>query len=140
MKVRKLSSWSGITAAVLLIVVLSTSGCTGGGGTLEIDKNADGSTVALTIGQELVLSLESNPTTGYSWQLAAAGTPVLSQQGEVEFIDQGEEGLVGAGGVEVFRFTAEQAGTTELNLVYLRTWEEGISPIDEFSVTVEVGE
>jgi len=131
-----------IDFAATLSLILVVAGCiTGsGGGLVEIDNAANGSIVQMQAGEELVISLDSNPTTGYSWQLTEPLSGIMAQQGEVAFTQQGEEGLVGAGGVEVFRFTAEQAGTAIIQLGYLRVWEEGVAPIDTFSVTVEVSQ
>jgi inhibitor of cysteine peptidase len=135
---KRFSTWPEITAVVLLILVLSTSGCSGGsdGGIVVIDQSTNESTLTLRVGQELELSLESNPTTGYIWQLTDLEGGVLVQLGEVEYSSGSE--LVGGGGVETFRFAAEKPGSATLRLEYLRPWEEGIAPEKVFSVEVVV--
>jgi predicted secreted protein len=103
------------------------------------EKDAD-SQVELEQGQILVVTLESNPTTGYSWEVVETQESVLEQIGEAEFkpSQTGEPPLVGAGGWEIFRFKAISAGQTSLKLVYHRPWEEGVEPLKTFSIQVAV--
>jgi inhibitor of cysteine peptidase len=140
MKSEKFPIWMEITIVFFLIMVLATSGCSqkDSANTVEIDESDDGSTVTLAVGEELTLTLGSNLTTGYSWKLGELDSRVLAQQGDVEYISEAEEGVVGAGGVEIFRFTAEEPGTVMLRLEYLRPWEEGVAPEAVFSVEVVV--
>jgi len=99
----------------------------------------DGSVVELGEGQALVVTLESNPTTGYSWEVSEVDEGVLMQMGDPEFKEAAAEGeqLVGAGGTETFYFSSA-AGETTLTLVYHRPWEEDVEPEKVFSVEVIV--
>ena len=73
--------------------------------------------------QTVRFSLESNPTTGYSWQ--------VSQSEELFNIEsvyeqkKSSENLLGAGGTETFTLTPLKPGKTELTLTYVRPWEDG---------------
>ena len=107
----------------------------------------DGSVVELGEGQALVVTLESNPTTGYSWEVSEVDEDVLMQIGDSEFKEaaasaaaaaaaEGEQ-VVGAGGTETFYF-ASAPGETTLTLVYHRPWEEDVEPEEIFSVEVIV--
>ncbi|MGD8905001.1 MAG: protease inhibitor I42 family protein [Anaerolineae bacterium] len=100
----------------------------------------DGSVVELGEGQALVVTLESNPTTGYSWQVSEVDEDVLMQIGDPEFEEaaatEGEQ-VLGSGGTETFYF-ASAAGETTLTLVYHRPWEEDVEPEAVFSVEVIV--
>ena len=91
-------------------------------------------------GQILVVTLKSNPTTGYGWEVAENQESILEQMGEAEFkqSETGEPPLVGAGGWEIFRFKAISAGEMTLQLVYHRPWEEGVEPLKTFSLQVVV--
>jgi len=103
------------------------------------EKDAD-SQVEIEQGQILVVTLKSNPTTGYSWEVVETQESILQQMGEAEFkqSDTGGPPLVGVGGWEIFRFKAISAGQTSLKLVYHRPWEEGVEPINTFSIEVVV--
>ena len=48
-----------------------------------------------------------------------------------------KQGMVGAGGVEHFRFKALKEGKTEVELVYKRPWEEGVAERKVFTVNVK---
>ena len=86
----------------------------------------NGSQVELSSGQVLEVTLASNPTTGYSWEVSEVDEAVLAQLGEAEFQQAPTEGeqMVGVGGTETFRF-ASATGETTLTLVYHRPWEKG---------------
>jgi inhibitor of cysteine peptidase len=107
---------------------------------VNVDENDDGSQVELEQGQILVVTLESNPTTGYGWEVAEIQESILEQMGEAEFkpSQTGEPPMTGAGGWEIFRFKAISAGQMTLQLVYRRSWEEGVEPINTFSLQVVV--
>jgi inhibitor of cysteine peptidase len=138
----------GTLVVLLLGMVLALAGCgpdtdlPAGVASEDVNLSAKdrGGQVEVDVGQVLVLTLESNPTTGYSWQVVEAGDSVLRQTGEPEFKAASEldPPLLGAGGVEVFRFEAVGAGETRLELVYQRPWEEGVEPLETFSVQVVV--
>ena len=107
---------------------------------VHVDEKDAGSQVELEQGQILVVTLESNPTTGYRWEQVENQESILQQMGEAEFkpSETGEPPLVGAGGWEIFRFKAISAGQMTLQLVYHRSWEEGVEPLKTFSLQVVV--
>jgi inhibitor of cysteine peptidase len=92
-----------------------------------------GQTVNLTPGQKLVLRLPSNPTTGYAWHLGHVESSVLHIAAAPAF-EPATSGMVGAGGVEVFTFTAQQPGETVLTLNYARSWETNQPPAKNFNL------
>ena len=94
-----------------------------------------GQTVNIGVNQEFIIALGSNPTTGYSWQESHDQT--MLELLEKVYKEQAEEGVVGAGGVEYFRFKAVKAGQTEVTLVYQRPWEEEILEQKVFTVYVK---
>ncbi|MGB2876983.1 MAG: protease inhibitor I42 family protein [Dehalococcoidales bacterium] len=107
---------------------------------VNVNEGDDDSQVELEQGQILVVTLESNPTTGYRWEVAENQESILEQMGEAEFKQSvtGGPPLVGAGGWEIFRFKAISAGRMTLQLVYHRPWEEGVEPVKTFSIQVVI--
>ncbi len=105
---------------------------------INVNEENDGGQIELEQDQILVVTLESNPTTGYSWELDENQDSVLQQIGEAQFkpSDEGEPPMVGAGGWEIFRFKAISAGQMTLKLIYRRSWEEGIDPVNTYSLDV----
>lgn len=102
---------------------------------VEISATDNDSRVTLGVGQTLVLSLESNLTTGYGWEIAEIDEDVLKQTYYEYKPDQPT--LIGSGGQDVWNFRAEAEGNTTLLLRYRRPWEEK-EPIQTFRVEVVV--
>jgi inhibitor of cysteine peptidase len=125
-----------VFAPFLLLTLLLTS-C-GSSSEVELDLNDSGSQVELAKGQDLVIELESNPTTGYGWHVVEMDEAILKQIGEVEYTPSQTGEIVGAGGVEVLRFEAIEVGTTYLELGYLRVWEKDVEPLELFTLSVVV--
>lgn len=141
-------------ALVSLVALVLMAGCGGGAmmpvatpepgtepeGEVVLTVADNGRAVVMEPGQDLVISLASNPTTGYRWEVLDVDEAILRQEAEAEFVapDTGQTPVAGAGGTETFRFRAEGSGETELELVYRRPWEEGVEPLETFSVRVNV--
>ena len=84
----------------------------------------------------LVVSLEGNPTSGYTWDVAEMDEGVLRQVGETEF--KPESGAIGSGGVQTLRFETVNSGQTTLKFVYHRSWEADEEPSETFTIQVVV--
>ncbi len=124
-----------IAATVLVAVVLA--GCSGSSqGPIELTAAENGSTQNLAVGQELRITLQSNQTTGYRWDIDGALPAQLEQVGEPSYSSTST--LVGGGGAEVWTFKGKASGTGELKLKYWRSFEPSVAPADVFSVTVNV--
>jgi inhibitor of cysteine peptidase len=96
-----------------------------------------GGQVKVKVGDQIVVSLDGNPSTGYTWETQGLDTTIFQQVGEAAF-ESSNPGLVGAGGTLTLTFKALKAGTASLDLVYHRPWETGLAPLDTFSVSVTV--
>jgi predicted secreted protein len=110
---------------LLLVAVLAAclvTGCIG------VETYTDeGQAIDTEVNQQFVIALGSNPgSTGYSWQASYDETLLELVGGDSEYKPgkEAEQGLVGAGGVEYFRFKALKTARTEVTLVYKRPWEE----------------
>jgi inhibitor of cysteine peptidase len=127
-----------VVPALLSIVLSVASACSPPRETRAISLGAEdaGRRIELSKGHTLDVSLASNPTTGYRWEAKDLDEEILRQIGEPEFEPQSK--LVGAPGVEVLRFQAVDAGRTTLNLVYRRSWETDVEPLETYSVEVLV--
>ncbi len=107
---------------LVLVVVLAICLVTGCIGVKSYDD--PGQTIDISVNQEFVIALGSNPTTGYSWQASYDGTMLELVGGKSKYKEEAKKGLVGAGGVEYFRFKALKSARTIITLVYKRVWEE----------------
>ena len=122
----------------LSIVVLA--GCAGQQKpVVTLDDADDCSPLKLTQGQELVLTLPSNPTTGFRWELRNPAASVLKRLGpEVYSNSEEARGLVGSGGESPWRFRVAPSGDDRLELVYRRPWEKDAEPAESFSCAIQV--
>jgi inhibitor of cysteine peptidase len=107
---------------------------------VKIDDESNNGQVELQTGQTLEVTLESNPTTGYAWEVAEVDESLLQSQGDAEYKEKKTAGeqLVGSGGTQTFRFTAAEVGETTLKLIYHRAWETDVEPVQTFSVQVTI--
>lgn len=119
---------------MLGVVLLLAFSCARSNG-LTLHASDDGGQVELEQGQIFSVSLEGNPTTGYTWEAVEFDEQVLQQLGEPAFTPASED--LGASGTQVLRFRAAGEGRTTLRLVYHRPWEEA-DPERTFSVDVLV--
>jgi predicted secreted protein len=81
------------------------------------------STVALSKGDALEVSLPGNITTGFSWAITSVAGKAVAPTGKVEYAAK-PTGLVGAPGVFTAKFNAVNAGKSVVCLAYRRPWEE----------------
>ncbi|MFN2159855.1 MAG: protease inhibitor I42 family protein [Anaerolineales bacterium] len=121
---------------VLLSAFLGVTATACAAGEVKLDAVDNGSQIELERGQFLEVSLEGNPTTGYSWEAAYLEDQILRQAGDPEFTP--ETDLIGSGGVQTLRFEAVKSGQTTLKLVYRRPWEGDVNLLKTFSVKVVV--
>ena len=120
---------------IIFMVVLGVIGMANAFTTVYLEKKHDGDIVKLAPGDTIIITLKSNPTTGYSWNVVDIDFSIL-KPGKTEFRPQSN--LLGAPGQEVLYFTALENGETKLVLGYLRPWEKGEKPLDTFSVIVKI--
>ena len=88
-------------------------------------------------GENFIITLESNPTTGYSWQLAKPLDEKIVQLVGSEYTPSRTD-LVGAGGTEEWTFLAVKKGTTRVSLKYVRPWEEDKTAANEIVFLIRV--
>ncbi|MFC3609140.1 protease inhibitor I42 family protein [Stutzerimonas tarimensis] len=93
--------------------------------------------VALQSGQTLILSLPSNPASGYRWQADSLAGEVLRSLGP-EVFSNPDSGVIGGDGLSTWRFEAARAGEDRLHLSYRQPWEPEGEPGAEFDCRVRV--
>ncbi len=101
------------------------------------DNNSD---ISIETDETFDISLESNPTTGYDWDVKECDYSVL------ELVNTGYEPaenqtppLEGAGGLRNWTFMGLKDGETTLKLVYWRSWEGEESIVNEYLLHIAVG-
>lgn len=89
-------------------------------------------------GQNLILTLPSNPTTGYRWAIQDSAGGVLHALGPEVYRNPEDAGVVGAAGVSTWRFQAFAAGNGRLRLTSQQPWAPEVLPVETFDCAISV--
>ena len=100
--------------------------------------------VEVSEGEIILLSLKSNATTGFKWELAR-----ITDESVIEFLDNkykapkpkkpGRRGpATGVPGKELWTFKALKKGKSIVFMEYSRPWEGGEKAVKKFVLTVSV--
>lgn len=106
---------------------------------VEFTDTNSGQTVYLKTGETLTVKLPANPTTGYTWGIAALDEAVVENTGST-YNSECAEGVLGCGGSEKWEFLAVAEGETYLEMVYYRIWQGEDSAIKEFSLNIVISD
>jgi inhibitor of cysteine peptidase len=97
----------------------------------------NGQQINMSAGDTLAVTLNSNVTTGFSWQLDAISDPSVLAKVNSQYIAPASP-IPGAGGSEVWNFKALKAGTSAILMEYSQPWAGGTKGAQTFSLTVVV--
>lgn len=103
--------------------------------TLALAKDDNGGTFESGQGDEIVLRLPENATTGYRWYVDRADES-LEQMADSYQPDP--DVRIGSGGVREFRFRARAAGAAKLELKHWQAWEGESSVTERFAVEIQI--
>jgi inhibitor of cysteine peptidase len=120
--------------AILLLVTPSFASSAISGRTVTVGVAWNGKEITLKSGDELVVRLAGNATTGYRW--AIVSKPKALTLIRSTYLTS-PPGRIGQGGTFSFRLRAE-TGRGTLKLAYRRSWEKGKAPAQSFSIKVRV--
>jgi len=130
---------------VLVMAVAATLMASVVGGTVAWAKVGDNATdanqeVELTVGDSWTVTLESNPTTGFQWQLVSNTDEAVLELADHKYepSEDALAGVCGAGGKEVRTFKALKKGKSTITLEYSQPWEGGTKAAETFVMTVVV--
>ena len=135
-------------SVLMIAAALGLSACNAGAGeapsppaasTGDVAGVRDGRTT-LAVGQTLLISLPSNATTGYRWQVSDSYADLLLAGAPFgdEVTDAHAPGMVGVGGNTVWRFRTARPGTATLTFTYGRSWERDTPPAETATYTITV--
>ena len=99
--------------------------------------------ISVNAGQEFVIALDENPSTGYSWQEEFDDSFLELVADKYEPPPEPKEGeppIVGAPGTRIFAFKALKEGQTEITTILKRPWEEEFVESRMFTVNIEKAE
>lgn len=93
--------------------------------------------ITLAVGETATIRLEANPTTGYQWEPSAAPDDAVIRVVSDTY-EAADSNVVGSGGTQEVVIEGTGAGTTTLEMRYVRPWEDGVAPAETatFDITV----
>jgi inhibitor of cysteine peptidase len=130
------TTWRLFLVTILAAAVLSMAAC--GRTQTNLTMADNGKSISLSSGDTFTVTLDSNPTTGYSWSVTDDAGGIVQQQGTSAYTAASKTPIAGGGGTETLTFKAVNSGAGTLTLGYARPWEKGVAPVKTFSVNVNV--
>lgn len=127
-----------ILVSVIIVVSLGFLACSQHVSWVVVDASDSGDAVKVRIGAELFVTLDSNPTTGFQWELIEVSDKNVLEQVAHEFKRPESEAIPGTGGIERWTFKAIKEGTTRLYMEYSQPWEVGTKSAETFTLIVIV--
>lgn len=103
----------------------------------NIIQPVNSSEIDVNLGEEFVIVLDGNPTTGYQWMtenIDEAFIKFLSSKYEPS------SNTPGSGGRYVWTFRAVAQGKSNITMKYLRPWEKDIEPIKKQVFSININE
>jgi len=106
---------------------------------INFSMDDNGRQIELTNGQTFNVTLETNPSTGYSWEVVELNNNILHQIGEAEIEPNiTQKDIVGAAVMQTFQFEVINTGQTTLKIIYHRIWEKDVASLNTFSIDIFV--
>lgn len=125
-----------VWAVMLGIFLLFFSSCGNQG--IVITHMQDGQSVQVHAGETIVLQLDENPTTGFTWEVSQTDATILTLQDSTYVPEPGNPGETGRGGTHIWTFVTKHPGTAHLQLKNWRSFEGASSATQWYNVTLEV--
>jgi len=124
-----------LVVVTLILSISLIASC--GGSTVKAYSDPE-ETIDSSMNKEFIvlIALGSNPSTGYSWEADFDDAILELVEETFELGEYAKQGLLGAGGTELFRFKGISSGKTEVTFKYKRPWET--ETLDTKVFTVEV--
>lgn len=95
--------------------------------------------VEAKVGEEFVIVLDSNPTTGYGWRIAGKLDESMIKVVEIGHQRaKADPGLVGMGGKDVWTLQGLREGETAVPFEYVRPWEKDVPPVKKVIFTIMI--
>ena len=104
---------------------------------ITVNDTNNNSQIIIQKGNIMIVELLTNPGIGYSWQIIQNDPDKLKSLGD-SVLKPIEAEAPGASENQVFRFSAQNSGSTMLELHYLRPWERNLPPLKTYQINVQI--
>jgi len=128
-----------IVICIVTAILLSLPACSSAmAKEFSTDITSSGKDITMTAGDTLTITLESNITTGYSWnENSNIGDNTVIQQTDHKYQPPAVT-IPGAGGNEIWNLKALKVGKSTISMEYRRPFEPNAAPANTFTLTVIV--
>lgn len=128
-----------IVLCLVTAVLLSLPACSSAAPEeFSADTTNSGKDITMAAGDTLTITLESNITTGYSWnENANIGDVTVIQQTGHKYQPPAVT-IPGAGGFEIWNLKALKVGHSTISMEYRRPFEPNAAPANTFTLRVIV--
>lgn len=124
-----LSATTAVAATTAVLATPTTASVT----TVFVNSTANGKIITIPYGERVLVALDENPTTGYSWSATASkGLTIVSDS----YIAP-DTTLVGAGGYHEWLLSPETVDTYTFKAVYMRSWEGATATDKTFGIVIQ---
>ncbi len=124
--------WALVFVSTMSILLLALASCTTSTSLTSADN---GKSIQVHAGDEIAISLDSSPTTGYGWAIEKSDETLLTLK---QSTFSASSSSIGSSGTQMFTFVAKSAGTAHLQLKYWRSFEGDTSITRRFAVTIQI--
>ena len=107
---------------ILLGLLIMVAGCTTAS-SLSLSEIDNSRTINTTVGDEIIITLAGNASTGYSWQFTSSNGTLFKTLGEAYTPNKHPTGLIGVSGKFTYKIKTLKKGTFSIIARYYRPWE-----------------
>ena len=104
---------------------------------MQLTEQDNGRTIEIKTGEQLIVVLKENPSTGFLWQVDAVD-PAILRAGESGFTPKVTK--IGSAGFRRFPFDAISPGAVAIRAKLWRSWEGDASTTERFEIAVTVAD
>ena len=131
--------WSPVAVAVLVLAGCGQSHGETQSSTLHLTENDSGKSFTVRPDEAIVVTLESNRSTGYRWEFAPASQAMLGFRQVSHRYVAPTKRVPGAAGKEIWRFRPVGKGGADLGFLYVLPSERHQPPARNVDFSIAVG-
>ena len=105
--------------------------------TVQLHQADNGHRISANVGDELIISLIENPTTGYRWDVEQLDGDLVELLPDIEN-DAPLSDTIGSANVRQMCFRVRQSGQTTLALKQWRAWEGERSIVERYHIILSI--
>ena len=126
-----------VVSLTLFCFITFLSGCSAGTPVrVQLHQIDSGRFLNIETDDTLEIVLDSNPTTGYQWEVLPWDTEIIEETDKPAY--ESKSDVIGSGGRITFYFKAFSPGRTSLRFIYYRSFEKNMPPAKTFEVNIVV--